>query len=377
MLDLSVLFNNSNEERPAFLDALTLDSYQKVILESARKEIRECLKLGLPKVLRARGYESDVPTPRFFTQGSWSYKTLNAPAQTPQQCDLDDGAYLPMGFVTQTKRPSKAASLFFSAAEEALSPLVKMRGWKQSEKPTCIRIEVSSEAHVDIPLYAIPDTEFELLKARAAYTMDSVEAAVTRSERDAWTELPNDQVLLAHREKDWIESDPRPLKDWFLNEVDAKGEQLRRVVRYLKAYRDWRWSQGGPTSILLMAAAAPLFEAKHGRDDLALLEVCKALPKALRDGVDNPTEESESLTARLGFEGVEEAAKAFEKFANILDAAISCSDASLACRWLQEQLGQRFPFQPYWVPTPSAREAVLAAAAIPGPSEIVGRNKSA
>jgi hypothetical protein len=120
MLNLSALFNNSNEDRQSFLDALTLDSYQKEEFEQARKDIRECLKEGLPLVLRARGYESDVPTPRFFTQGSWSYKTLNAPAQVPQQCDLDDGAYLPMGFVTQTKRPSKAASLFFSAAEEAL-----------------------------------------------------------------------------------------------------------------------------------------------------------------------------------------------------------------------------------------------------------------
>lgn len=377
MLNLSPLFNNSNEDRPALLDALTLNAYQKEVLERARKEIRDCLKVGLPRVLRARGYESDVPTPRFFTQGSWSYKTLNAPAQVPQQCDLDDGAYLPLSFVTQTKRPSRAATLFFSAAEEALAPLVKMRGWKLFEKPTCIRVEVSSKAHVDIPLYAIPDAEFEMLKARAAYTMDSIEEAVVRAERDAWTELPSDQVLLAHRVKDWVESDPRPLKDWFLNEVDAKGEQLRRVVRYLKAYRDWRWSEGGPTSILLMAASVPLFEAKHGRDDLALLEMCKALPRTLRAGVDNPIEKSESLTTKLGPEGVEEAAQAFWKFASILDAAINCSDASLACRWLQEQFGERFPYSPHWVPTPSARDAVLATAAIQGPSEILGRNKSA
>ena len=33
MLNLSVLFNNNNEERPAFLDALTLDSYQKSYLK--------------------------------------------------------------------------------------------------------------------------------------------------------------------------------------------------------------------------------------------------------------------------------------------------------------------------------------------------------
>jgi len=37
--------------------------------------------------------EDAVTQPRFFTQGSWAYKTLNAPAQNPQQADLDDGAY--------------------------------------------------------------------------------------------------------------------------------------------------------------------------------------------------------------------------------------------------------------------------------------------
>jgi hypothetical protein len=78
-----------------------------------------------------------------------------------------------------------------------------------------------------------------------------------------------DKVLLAHRECNWMPSDPRPVKEWFLGEVEAKGEQFRRVVRYLKAFRDWRWSSGGPASILLMAAAAPLFEKRDRRDDLA------------------------------------------------------------------------------------------------------------
>lgn len=72
-----------------------------------------------------------------------------------------------------------------------------------------------------------------------------------------WTALPADKVLLAHRECNWMPSDPRPVKEWFLGEVEAKGEQFRRVVRYLKAFRDWRWASGGPASILLMAAAAP------------------------------------------------------------------------------------------------------------------------
>lgn len=43
--------------------------------------------------------------------------------------------------------------------------------------------------------------------------------------------------------------------------------------------------QGGPSSILLMAAAAPLFESRDRRDNLALLGLLDNLPGALRQGV--------------------------------------------------------------------------------------------
>ncbi|MFP3534269.1 hypothetical protein SB763_33485, partial [Burkholderia sp. SIMBA_042] len=87
-----------------------------------------------------------------FTQGSWAYKTLNSPAQRPQQADVDDGCYLPLSFVSQTKRPSTATTVFFAAAEEALKPLVEEKGWKLvTDKPTCIRIIIASYAHIDIP----------------------------------------------------------------------------------------------------------------------------------------------------------------------------------------------------------------------------------
>jgi hypothetical protein len=60
-------------------------------------------------------------------------------------------------------------------------------------------------------------------------------------------------------------------------------------VRYLKAYRDWTWPSGGPSSILLMAAAAPLFFKQDRRDDQALLEVVNGLPAVLRNGVEQQT----------------------------------------------------------------------------------------
>ena len=379
MLNLSPLFFTNSDGESCMHGELELTPEQRAWIASARTDVRDCLRTGIPRVLRASGYADGVPQPRFFTQGSWAYKTLNAPAQSPQQADVDDGCYLPLSFVSQTKRPSTATTVYFAAAEEALKPLVEERRWKLiTDKPTCIRIVIAAYAHIDIPLYAIPDEEFVML-AKASmerYGYDSLTEAVTLAERDAWTALPADEVLLAHRECNWMPSDPRPVKEWFLGEVDAKGEQFRRVVRYLKAFRDWRWASGGPASILLMAAAAPLFEKRDRRDDLALLDVVAALPARLRGGVNNPVDDSESLTERLGQAGVEEAAKAFEEFEKVLRGATGAGSPSQACIWVQGQFGPRFPNEPDRVKVVSVAATIAAAPATAGPSELVGRTKA-
>ncbi|MEQ9745429.1 CBASS cGAMP synthase [Pectobacterium actinidiae] len=378
MLNLSPLFFTTVDDECCMHGELDLTPEQRAQIASARTDVRNCLRSGIPRVLSANGYTEDVPQPRFFTQGSWAYKTLNSPAQCPQQADVDDGCYLPLSFVSQTKRPSTATTVFFAAAEEALVPLVEEKRWTLvTDKPTCIRIVIADYAHIDIPLYAIPDEEFVQLKvSMEQYGFDSISEAVRRSEQDTWTALPADKVLLAHRECNWIPSDPRPVKEWFLGEVDAKGEQFRRVVRYLKAFRDWRWSSGGPSSILLMAAAAPLFEKRDRRDDLALLDVVAALPARLRAGVNNPVDDAESLTTRLGNAGVEEAAKAFKEFEKVLRGAIDAGSSSQACIWMQREFGPRFPNEPDRVKVVSVAATIAAAPAAAGPSELVGRTKA-
>ncbi|WP_031424039.1 CBASS cGAMP synthase [Xanthomonas euvesicatoria] len=377
MLNLSPLFFTTVENRTCLHGALDLEEAQRTYIAQARLDVRNCLRAGIPAVLRARGYPGQVPTARFFTQGSWAYKTLNAPAKPPQQADVDDGCYLPMSFVSQSNRPSVASGVFFHAAQEALKPLVDRNKWQLiTDKDTCIRIVIAKDAHIDIPLYAIPDEEFVTL-AKAfesrGLTMDSITFA---EEEDVWTKLPRDKVLLAHRQEDWKVSDPRPVKEWFLGEVEAKGEQFRRTVRYLKAYRDWHWESGGPSSILLMAAAAPLSAKHDSRDDLALLAVVERLPDALRNGVNNPTDASESLTDRLGAAGVENAAKAFDEFAVMLRGAIHASSASQACIWMRQEFGSRFPNDPHRIKVISVASSIASSSAIVGPSELIGRSKA-
>jgi len=378
MLNLSPLFHTAVDDEICLHKDLDLTPKQRADIDTARKEVRACLRSGIPHVLQAVGYTEKVPTPRFFTQGSWAYRTLNAPPQEhqpPQQADMDDGCYLPLSFVSQTQRPSTAAEVFFLAVEGVLRPLVAQKGWQLvTDKPTCVRIVMSPFAHIDVPLYAIPDEEFQRLALnREQYGYD---AAFAEASQDTWESLPAGKVLLAHRKDDWIISDPRPVKDWFLGEVAVKGEQLRRVVRYLKAFRDWRWRSGGPASILLMAAAAPVFEKRDQRDDLALLNVVEKLPAQLRAGVNNPVDMSESLTKRLGAEGVKDAARAFERFETVLRAATDAGSASQACIWMQREFGPRFPNEPSRIKPVSVAATILAAHAAIGPSELVGRTKA-
>ena len=378
MLNLSSLFF-STAERPTLLEALDLTDEWRDFIAAAKTEIRDCLRERLPLVLKAGGYTGPTVCPRFFTQGSWAYKTLNAPAQEPQQADIDDGAYLPLTFVAQAGKPSIASAIFFAATEEALRPLVKTRGWQLvTDKSTCVRIVITKYAHIDVPLYAIPDDEFETLQRAALlrYGYSSLKEAVMKAERDAWTALPVDHVLLAHREEDWKKSDPRPVKKWFLDEVDRHGEQFRRTVRYIKALRDWQWPTGGPASILLMAAAAPLFETRDRRDDIALLDVVARLPGALRDGVCNPVDKNESLTDRLGADGVEEAAKKLETFETYLRGALNASNAEQACTWLVNQFGARFPNEPARVKKATVAATVLATPATAVASPLVGRTQA-
>lgn len=378
MLNLNPLFFTTVDEETCMHNELNLTPEQHASIVSAKTAVRNCLRIGMPKALKEQGHVENTPQPRFFTQGSWAYKTLNSPAQRPQQADIDDGCYLPLSFVSQSQRPSIAANEYFAAAEEALRPLVAGRFWKLvTDKAMCIRIVITEDAHIDIPLYAIPDDEFTTLTASSArYGYRSLTEAMNKAERDAWTALPSNSVLLAHREYNWIVSDPRLIKDWFLAEVDAKGEQLRRVVRYLKAFRDWRWAKGGPASILLMAAATPVFEKYHRRDDLSLLDVVDALPARLRAGVTNPVDESESLTDRLGKHGVEDAANAFDELSRTLRRAIHSGCSAQACTWVQDAFGPRFPNEPHRVKNVSVAKTIAAMPAMAGPSELVGRTKA-
>ncbi|KWU48662.1 CBASS cGAMP synthase [Pseudomonas palleroniana] len=372
-----LLFTTTGEA--CFLDELDLKPEELAQIDGARKDIREALKADLPGALRDKGLEGDICEPRFYIQGSRAYKTLNSPCTTPpQQSDIDDGVYLPLSVMREESSPKLAIALFFDAVIDVLRPICAQRGWYTEPKDTCVRVTISRSAHIDLPLYVIPDTLFQLIKASMESRGHAVFDSAINSERDSWKALPSDKILLADRKQGWRKSDPMAMKNWFKRECQEKGDQLIRVVRYLKAFRDKQWEDKGPSSILLMAAACPLFEYFDKRDDRALLNVVKGIPDALRNGVASPIDASASLTAYMPKEAIADAVEFFQEFARYLEGAINATDAHTAYNWLHQMLGDRFPYAPHRMKSnPEGMPATMAAIApLAGPAEPVKRTKA-
>ena len=368
-LNLHSLFYTRVEGRVAFLDNLTLGPDDRKLMLSARTEIRARLKARLPRRIQKKAEDAgqghiEVPEPRFFTQGSWSYKTLNTPCRPPQQADLDDGAYLPFSYI-ESQPPAQMSALLFEAVEEVLSELADDKGWEiDTNNDNCTRLIIGGAKHIDVPVYSIPDHEFETL-VKASMEMYRIAAAnevfdsadyAERADEQEWHMMPTEGVLMATKNRGWQDSDPRPIRDWVVEQVELKGEQLRRVMRYLKAWRDFqKWDKDDPKSILLMVAADAAFDSSvDRRDDLALLKVLRGLPDILRGKVispstrDKPPGEQEDLARRLDNKGIRRDVIArIEHFADQLEYAINtCGIPTKACEILIEHLGDRLPNDP-------------------------------
>ena len=152
---------NFYKGRDSFLAKLEPSSNDYMIIHDAIGKIQIALQKGI-----SQEYEK---SPRFMTQGSARYKTLNKPCIIPpQQMDYDIGCYLPLSEHMNEDNPIIAENIFFKIADRILADLVKKENWQSysKEKDTCCRVEINEKIHIDIPLYSVPDEEFNTIKDR-------------------------------------------------------------------------------------------------------------------------------------------------------------------------------------------------------------------
>lgn len=178
-----------------FHSQVKLDSNKKNQLLSSKGALREKIK----KDFKEKGR---LPVPKFYMQGSFSMTTTINPISA--EYDLDDGIYLQN---IDTSKPMND----WDKPENVHRWIVDAVDGHTSKKPTdknlCVRVNYANEnKHVDLPIYV----------------------------------KKGDTYYLAVKNNGWIASDPKEVSDWFADEVNEKGEQYRRVVRYLKAWKDFR-----------------------------------------------------------------------------------------------------------------------------------------
>lgn len=307
------LFQNPTDK--AFIAQLEVDAETTRILDDAVEKVKAALAPALAKIARDNGVPSQYALPRFRLQGSKVYKTQNRPAHVPQQqVDVDLGTYLSAAFLDNAsngnpgrKFPARAlARLYFDTVDSILRQLCRQHGWKYAEgkkqKDTCCRIDLSptgAHAHIDVPLYAAPNEQFARARTLDEYLIKSfAEAKADISheiDRDGWDELT--VVVMATRSGEWEESDIQVVIQHFRVASERFGHPvvLRRLWRYVKAWRDFVWRDGGgPSSILLMEAIVRILDADLafsrellgcGRDDRILHYIFSNLAAQLEDDV--------------------------------------------------------------------------------------------
>ena len=330
-----------------FLSAeLDVPKKRKNELRKVKDDIREELRIHLPITLKQefKDYTVVFTMPRFRTQGSWTHGTLNMPAYKHQHIDIDDGVYIKIEYLKDKAEPITCSVGVFNAVEKALTPICNKNGWTITRNPTCVRVDLNNGAHVDVPVYGTSEETYQMLEARNAALAKSNFLQGQQQYNDVltWGMLDHGDVLLAHRELGWICSDPGPITEWVKQAKRLNGPQFIPVIRYLKAWRDWQWPQGGPTSICLMVAAERAFVPVQNHDELALLSTIATLADIFSQKIPNPTDEKEDLAKKLDKNGTrQEVIDKLKAFHALMQRATQSPEQSDAI--FENCFGPRFP----------------------------------
>ncbi|MCW4629410.1 MULTISPECIES: CBASS cGAMP synthase [Marinomonas] len=259
----------ASKTKPSLLSNLNLTKNEEDVLVLAAKDIRKAIISGFKDIrekFKREKIEIEVPRPKFAIQGSFAYGTLNDPANPPeQQVDIDLGMYLPFSALGNGQEPKTATTFYFNSVTSILNAFIQSNnnGWQilsgEKEKDTCVRVIVNNKSHIDIPLFAVPESEFnnviedrQLTEAKLEVALLTIDEELDMESYQVKAVDPN-VIHMAHRKDGWLPSDALVVSRWITHQFNLKGPMIRPVNRFLKAWRDIEWPDGdGPSSIFLL-----------------------------------------------------------------------------------------------------------------------------
>jgi hypothetical protein len=300
-----------NETFIEFNDIIKLSVTRKNELRKSRNAVRE-------DIIGYFNKNRDLHKVKFKGQGSFSMNTSILPLSG--EYDVDDGVYI---FGKEVDKPTT------SIAHSWIVKAVENRTEQNTiDKNTCVRVQYAKKYHIDLPIY------YKTTDSENEFFYDS-----------------EDVPELAHKGKGWIESDPYAFKLWFEKAAKDK-DQLKRIVRYLKAWTDNKHYLNLPSGIVFTILAVNNY-VSNSRDDKAFLETLESIQNAIDDTrsiwasyvCKRPTvDTSENLLDKYSSETRK------KNFLDALDALITSGKHAIelkskkdACAKWQKHLGDRFP----------------------------------
>lgn len=283
--------------------------------EAKRKKLRKSRK-SLRKKIR-KFFKEEKPneiSPKFKMQGSMIMDTIVEPIprveieygeeKTKLYYDVDDGIYF-IGDIEDRKSEQTYHNWIVQAVTgHTNTPPV--------DKPTCVRVIFSDGRNIDLPIYFKHD------------------------------DIPE----LAHRIKKYMDSDPLAFINWFNDKVKGKP-QLIRIIRFLKAWRDFRQftrkDKKMPSGFILTILACENYYA-NDRDDIALKETLMLIQNKLQRKFEclRPTAPAgENL-----FDDYNEKDYFMKCLSNFIEdgkAALKEKNYKRSCEKWQKHFGDRFP----------------------------------
>lgn len=219
---------------------IKLDSTKKQSLRTSRNALRVKIQNYFENTLK-------VTKPNFWGQGSYMMNTIIKPIEG--EYDIDDGVYL--------KHLAGKDEEEWPAATTVHNWILKAVDGHTTTPPvnknTCVRVIFKNDYHIDFPIYILGDNA--------------------------------DHPKLAHKTKGWIDSDPKELTNWFSNEVTSKGDQLKRIVRYFKAWKDNKKGEDKfPSGMIFTILASNHFvEGYEEDDDSVFIAIAKEIYDELNE----------------------------------------------------------------------------------------------
>ena len=264
----------------------------------------------------------------FQSQGSFVMDTIITPMR--DDYDLDDGIYF-LGRLSHEERP--APEVFHKMVIQAIGA-DHAEVEKVIDKNTCVRVLYKSGFHIDLPIYYADNKECPDLadKERKWILSNPVEFI-------AWFE---EKTRSGFQKAFLYESALYDQYERWITDIRKRDVQLRRLVRYLKAWGDLRREEMPCGLVMTILVANNFYE--HERDDIALKETLVLIEGTLRQSFrcERPTTPvGEDLLA--SYKNKEAFMKYLGQFIENAKQALLETDPQKACKHWQKSLGDRFP----------------------------------